>query len=188
MQEHVVSRERVYEGKVVSLRLDTVRMPDSRTATREVVEHVPAVAMVPVDGDGRILLVRQWRLPADGVLLEIPAGSTDPDEAPEPAAQRELQEETGYRAGRLTRLGGFWVAPGYCTEYIHVYLAENLEESRLDADEDENIEVVRLTLDEALAAIADGRIDDAKSQVGLLLYARRLAAAAPSASSPTPNP
>jgi ADP-ribose pyrophosphatase len=107
------------------------------------------------------------------VLLEVPAGTTDDDEEMDAAAQRELQEEVGYRAGRLTRMCGFWVAPGYCTEYIHVYLAEDLTESRLPGDEDENIEVVRLTLDEALAAIASGEIDDAKSQVGILMYAAR---------------
>ena len=139
------------------------------------VEHSPAVAIVPVAADGRIVLVRQWRSPVGTALLELPAGSTDADEEPEPAAQRELQEETGFRAGRMTRLGGFWVAPGYCTEYIHVYLAEDLTESRLDADEDENIEIEHLTLDDALARIESGEIQDAKSEVGLLLYARRLA-------------
>ena len=173
MEEETVEQRRVFGGKVVALRVDTVRFPDGRTAVREVVEHVPAVAIIAVDGDGRLLLVRQWRLPAGRALLEVPAGSTDHGERPETAVQRELQEETGYRAGRLTRLGGFWVAPGYCTEYIHIYLAEDLAESRLQADEDEHIEVVRLTLEEALAKIDSGEIDDAKSQVGLLLYARR---------------
>lgn len=177
MEEQTVSQERIYDGKVVNLRVDTVRMPNGRTAKREVVEHDQAVAIVPVTADGRILLVRQWRSPAGKALLEVPAGSTDGDESTDEAAQRELQEEVGQRAGRMTRLAGFWVAPGYCTEYIHVYLAEDLSESRLDADEDENIEVEPLTLDEALAAIADGRIEDAKSQVGLLLFAQRRAAA-----------
>lgn len=173
MEEQLVEQRRIFDGKVVNLRVDTVRMPDGRTATREVVEHVRAVAIVPVAADGRILLVRQWRLPAGAALLEVPAGSTDHGEEPEPAVQRELQEEVGYRAGRLTHLGGFWVAPGYCTEYIHLYLAEELVESRLAGDEDENIEVVPVTLDQALAMIERGEIEDAKSQVGLLRYARR---------------
>lgn len=172
MEEQTIEQRRIYEGKVVRLRIDTVRLPDGRTATREVVEHNPAVAMVPVDREGRILLVRQWRSPVDAALLEVPAGTTDDGEDIEAAVQRELQEEIGYRAGRLTRLCGFWVAPGYCTEYIHVYLAEELAESRLQADEDERIEVVPLTLKEALDAIAAGQIQDAKSQVGLLMYAR----------------
>lgn len=173
MEEQTIEQREIYHGKVVSVRVDTVRMPAGHTATREVVVHSPAVAMVPVADDGRILLVRQWRTPAGRALLELPAGSVDDDEQTEPAVQRELQEEVGQIAGQLTRLGGFWVAPGYCTEYIHIYLCEELRESRLPGDEDENIEVVPLTLGAALAAIADGTIEDAKSQVGLLLYARR---------------
>lgn len=174
MEEQTIEQRRLYDGKIVNLRIDTVRLPNGNTATREVVEHRPAVAMVPVDADGRLLLVRQWRIPAGGVLLEVPAGTTDGDEDMDTAAQRELQEEVGYRAGRLTRLCGFWVAPGYCTEYIHVYLAEDLTESRLPGDEDENIEVARLTLGEALDAISSGEIQDAKSQVGILMYAARM--------------
>lgn len=172
MEEQVIGQRRVYAGKVVNLRVDIVRMPNGYVATREVVEHRPAVAIVPVDAEGKLLLVRQWRIPAAAALLEVPAGTTDPGEDTEAAVQRELQEETGYRAGRLTRLGGFWVAPGYCTEYIHVYLAEELSESRLPGDADEHIEVERRTLDEALDAITTGEIEDAKSQVGILLYAR----------------
>ena len=171
MEEQTIDQRRIFDGKIVGLRIDTVRLPDGRTATREVVEHAPAVAMVAVDDEGRVLLVRQWRSPVGAALLEVPAGVADPGEEPEAAVQRELQEEIGYRAGRITRLAGFWVAPGYCTEYIHVYLAEDLAESRLDADEDENIEVVPLTLDDALTKIRSGEIQDAKSQVGLLLYA-----------------
>lgn len=175
MDEQTIEQRRVFDGKIISVRVDTVRMHDGRTATREVVEHRPAVAIVPVDADGNIVLVRQFRTPIGKVLLEVPAGTTDPDEDPDAAAQRELQEEIGYRAGRLTRMAGFWVAPGYCTEYIHVYLAQDLAESRLAADEDEHIEIARVPLPEALVMIADGRIDDAKSQVGLLLYAQRAA-------------
>lgn len=173
MDEQTIEQKRVYDGKVVSLRVDTVRMPNGHTAQREVVEHAPAVAIVAVDGDGRVVLVRQWRSPAGRALLEIPAGSADPGEQPEEAAQRELQEEIGYRAGRLTRLAGFWPAPGYTTEYIHIYLAEDLQESTLDADDDEHIEIERVTLEEAIHRITRGEIEDAKSQVGLLLYARR---------------
>jgi ADP-ribose pyrophosphatase len=174
VEEQVIEQRRVFDGKVVNLRVDTVKLPDGRSATREVVEHTPAVAMIPILPDGRVVLVRQWRVPAGRVLLEAPAGSVDPDEDVEGAVQRELQEETGYRSGKLTRLGGFWVAPGYCTEYIHVYLAEDLSESRLEADEDENIEVALLSLDDALAAVDSGQIEDAKTQVGLLMYARRI--------------
>src|SRR5207248_3073308 len=152
-----------------------VVLRDGRRAQREIVEHVQAVAIVPVTADGRIVMVRQYRLPVGAVMLEVPAGSLDDDENPETGAQRELQEETGFAAGRLTRIGGFWVAPGYCTEYSHIYLAEELRESRLDADEDEDVEVELLSLDDALARIDRGEIEDAKSICGLLQYARHLA-------------
>src|SRR5215211_1555052 len=175
MHERVIESRRIYDGKVVNLRVDRIEMADGRPAQREVVEHTQAVAVVPVAEDGRIVLVRQYRLPVGAVLLEVPAGSLDPGEDAETAAQRELQEETGFAAGRLTRLCGFWVAPGYCTEYIHVFLAEDLRESRLTADEDEQVEVEVLTLDEALAAVDRGEIEDAKSICGLLAYARRFA-------------
>ena len=173
MEERVLESKRIHDGKIVNLRIDTVRLPDGHEATREVVEHAQAVAVVPVDAEGRVVFVRQYRLPVEAVLLEVPAGSLDPGEDPEVAAQRELQEETGFRAGRLERLTGFWVAPGYCTEYIHVYLAQELTEDRLEADDDELIEVETLSLDEALARIDSGEIEDAKSICGLLQYARR---------------
>ena len=173
MEERVLESRRIYDGRIVNLRVDQVAFDDGRVGQREVVEHSQAVAIVAVADDGRILLVRQFRLPIGRVMLEVPAGGLDADEEPEAAAQRELQEETGYRAARLERLGGFWVAPGYCTEYIHVYLAEGLTESRLAADEDERIEVEALSLGDALALVDRGEIDDAKSICGLLQYARR---------------
>jgi ADP-ribose pyrophosphatase len=173
MDERVLESRRVYDGRIVNLRVDTVAIDDGATATREVVEHVQAVAVVPVMADGRIVLVRQYRLPAGRELLEVPAGSLDPGEDPDTAAQRELQEEIGFATRRLSRLGGFWVAPGYCTEYIHIYLAKDLYESRLDADHDERIEVEIVTLDDALGRIDTGEIEDAKSICGLLQYARR---------------
>jgi ADP-ribose pyrophosphatase len=173
LEERVLHSEWIHDGKIVNLRIDTVRLPDGHEASREIVEHSQAVAVVPVDAEGRVVLVRQYRLPVEAVLLEVPAGSLDPGEDPETAAQRELQEETGFRAGTLERLTGFWVAPGFCTEYIHVYLATSLTEDRLQGDEDERIEVETLSLDDALARIDSGVIEDAKSICGLLQYARR---------------
>jgi ADP-ribose pyrophosphatase len=170
--ETIIGSERPYDGKVVSLRVDTVRFDDGREAKREVVEHGGAVAIVAVDNDGRLLLVRQFRTPVGDDLLEVPAGGIDAGEEPEAAAQRELQEETGYRATRIRRLAGFWVAPGYCTEFIHVFVAEGLAESRLEADDDEAITVERLTLDESIAMISRGEIRDAKSIVGILAFDR----------------
>jgi ADP-ribose pyrophosphatase len=167
-----VESRRVYEGRVVNLRVDRVKLPSGRSSVREVVEHAPVVAIVALDSQGDVLLVRQYRLPAQQSLLEIPAGGVDPGESPEEAAQRELQEETGQRAGRLERLGSFFSSPGYCDEYMHLYLATGLEPSALAADADESIEVVRLPLDEALRLIERGEIRDVKTIVGLWAASR----------------
>ncbi|MBN1202810.1 MAG: NUDIX hydrolase [Anaerolineae bacterium] len=174
LKETVLSSEAVYEGKLVKLYVDQVRLPDGKTSMREVVRHPGAVAMVPLLDNGDVVMVRQFRLPAGRVLLEIPAGGLDPDEDPAAAAVRELQEEIGYRPGTLTAIGGEYTAPGYTTEFIHFYLATGLEPSNLDEDADEFLEVVRLPLDEALRQIDTGVIQDGKTIAALLLVARRL--------------
>jgi ADP-ribose pyrophosphatase len=171
-QEQVVESRRLYEGRVVSLRVDRVKLPSGRSTIREVVEHAPVVAIVALDGQGNVLLVRQYRLPVQQSLLEIPAGGVDPGESPEEAAQRELQEETGQRAGRLEHLCSFFASPGYCDEYMHLYLATALEPSVLTADADESIEVVCLPLSEALRLIERGEIRDVKTIVGLWAASR----------------
>lgn len=173
LQERVTESERVYEGRILNVRNDTVALADGRSARREIVEHAAVVAIVPLDSDGNVVLVRQYRLPAEEVLLEIPAGGVDDGEDIEAAAQREMQEETGYRAGTLGRLAGFYVSPGYVTEFIHVFLATDLVEDSIPGDDDEQIEVVRIPLAEALRLIETGEIKDAKSIVGLMLASRR---------------
>lgn len=145
------------------------------TARREIVEHGDVVAIVPVDANADVLLVRQYRLPARAVLLEIPAGGVDAGEDVEAAAQRELQEETGHRAASLERLGGFFVSPGYCTEFIHVFLATGLSAAPLAADVDEDIVLERLPLAEAVRLVETGDIRDGKSIVGIILAAKSLA-------------
>lgn len=172
MKEETLRSERIYEGKILNLRVDTIRMEDGRRAQREVVEHGAAVAIVPIDSSGKVVLVRQYRRAVDKELLEVPAGMIDQGEEPDAAVQRELQEETGYRAERIRKLAGFWVAPGYTSEFIHVYLAEGLVESSLAADDDEAIDVETHSLDDALAMIDRGEICDGKSIVGLLALAR----------------
>jgi len=174
--ERVTASRRIHEGRIVNLREDTVELSDGRTALREVVEHVEVAAVVPLDHNGEVILVRQYRLPAREALLEIPAGGVDRGESAEEAAQRELQEETGYRAGNLDRLAGFFVSPGYCTEFIHVFLATELAESVIAGDDDENIALERVTLAQAIRMIDVGEIKDAKSIVGLLLAADHVAA------------
>lgn len=174
--ERVLESRRVYEGRVVSLRVDKVALPDGRSALREVAEHAPVVVAVPLDEEGNVLLVRQYRLPVGRSLLELPAGGIDAGESVEEAVQRELQEETGQRAGHLERLGSFFVSPGYSDELMHLFLATGLEPSPLVADSDESIEVVRMPLTDALALVERGEIYDAKTIIGLWAAARRIGA------------
>jgi nudix-type nucleoside diphosphatase (YffH/AdpP family) len=171
--EETLSTRRLYEGTVVKLRVDRVRMSKGPEVLREVVEHGGAVTIVALDGEGRLLLVRQHRHATGRALLELPAGTLDREEEPEACAVRELEEETGFRAGRLQRLGGFFVAPGYCTEYIHAYLATDLEPGTAGGDEDEDIEVLALPLDEVVRLIETGELEDAKSLATLFLYLHR---------------
>lgn len=167
----VVASERLHDGWL-RVRADRLRWPSGRESRTEVIEHPGGVTIVAIDPNDRLLLVRQYRHPAGRDLLELPAGTLDPGETPETTAERELQEEAGYRPGRLERLGGFYLAPGYCTEYQHVFLATELSESRLDAEE-EAIDVEAVPLDEALRRIAAGEIVDAKTVGAVLLYLQR---------------
>lgn len=162
----------VYDGALFRVRRDTLRMDGGITARREIIEHPGAVCMVPVSDDGSILMVTQYRHAAGRRLLELPAGTLEPGEDPLDTAIRECQEEVGVRPRHVELLGGFYVAPGYTSEYIYLYACTGLEPAPLDGDADEDIEVVRLTLEEALAAIDDARIVDAKSIVGILIWAR----------------
>lgn len=168
----VVSIETVYRGSLFDVELATLEMDGGVVARRETIRHPGAVCMVPVLADGSLLLVTQYRYAAGRRLLELPAGTLEPGEAPQAAVARELQEEVGHAPGRVVPLGGFYVAPGYTSEYIHLFACLDLEPSRLAGDEDEDIEVERRTLAEALAAVEAGAICDAKSVIGVLRWAR----------------
>ena len=172
--EPTVETQLLFEGKILNLRVDNVRLPDGRLATREIVEHGQAVCMVPLDGQGNVLLVRQYRKPAEAELLEVPAGGMDDGETPEEAVLRELQEEIGFTAGTLQHLSSSWVAPGWCTEFIHSYLATDLRPAKLAPDDDENISVVPVPLDRIPGLIEKGEIKDMKSIASLLLALRFL--------------
>lgn len=170
----VVASRRAFESFIVDLRVDSLREAGGTTYDRVVVEYGVAVVLVPVDGDGLLLMVRQYRHPVRRWLLELPAGGVDErDASPEDAALRELREETGFR-GALTRIGGLFLAPGYSDEYQHMYVARDLVEDPLDADEDENLVLERVTLDDALAFVDSGEICDAKSIAALLMYLRHV--------------
>jgi len=170
LAEETLSSEVLFDGRAIKVRVDTVRRPDGRRTTREIVEHAAVIAVIPVDNDGNVLLVRQFRKPVEKELLEIPAGGIDPGEDAEAAVIRELQEEIGFRPGRLERLGGFYSAPGYATEYIHLYLAADLVPGRLHAEDTEEIKLVRVPLAQVPELISSGKIEDAKSIAGLLYY------------------
>lgn len=181
LAERVVASELIRRGRVFEYRVDTVERADGSTAQRDIVGHPGAVAVLALDDAGRLLLVRQWRAPTGGALLEIPAGTLDVHagvtEDPGVAARRELEEETGYRAATWRRLASFWTAPGFATELMHLYLATGLEgagdgDERLVPDEDERLELRRVPLDEALAMVERGDLSDAKSLVGILLLDR----------------
>ena len=174
MHEKITHTESIYSGRVVKLVVHDVELPDGKSSKRELVQHPGAVAVVALDAEQNVLLVRQYRIAADQILLEIPAGTLNPGEDPEACAVRELQEETGYRPGQIEKIGGIFVAPGYTTEFIHLYLASDLIDSKLAQDEDEFLEVERLPLAEALKWVEQGDIIDGKSISALLLVARRL--------------
>ena len=169
LAETTVESASLYQGRILSLRRDRVRLPSGRLTIREVVEHSDSVCMVPLDEAGNVVLVRQYRTPTESVLLEVPAGGIEDGEVSEQAVLRELQEEIGYTAGSLRFLSGFWLAPGWCDEFMYAYLATDLIPSRMNPDDDEIIETVRVPLNETLGLIERGEIQDAKSIASLLL-------------------
>jgi ADP-ribose pyrophosphatase len=169
-KEKTLSTDRIFEGQIVNLRVDRVRMPDGRESTREVIEHSACVAIIPIDTEDNVLLVRQYRYAPEKELLEIPAGGIDGDENPEEAVRREMQEETGYLPGKVERLGGFYSTPGFCNEYLYLYLAADLTPSQLFAEDTEGITVIPTPLKDIPGLIESGSICDAKSIAGLLTY------------------
>ncbi|EES72253.1 nudix-type nucleoside diphosphatase, YffH/AdpP family [Paenibacillus sp. oral taxon 786 str. D14] len=169
LKETTVSTEPVFQGRVISLQIDTVKLPDGTTATREIVKHPGAVAVLAVH-EGRLLLVDQYRQAMGRCELEIPAGKLELGEDPAEAAVRELQEETGYRCDKLTHLHSFYTSPGFADEIIHLYLAEQLSPGEMSPDVDEFLEVQEVTLEEALGLIAEGRIADAKTIMAVYIW------------------
>jgi ADP-ribose pyrophosphatase len=174
MVEKTVTSRFVYTGQVVKLRIDIVETANGRRATREIVEHADCVAVVPVDEQGNILLVRQYRYATGKELLEIPAGGVDPGENVVAAVRREMGEETGFSPKTIKRLGGFYSSPGFCTEYLHLFLATDLVPNRLKAEDTEDITMVKVKPDEVEDLIASEAIGDYKSVAGLLMYLNKI--------------
>lgn len=170
--ERTMKSEKVFDGKILSLRVDTVELPDKKYSKREVVEHDPAVAIVAADKEGNILLVKQYRKPIEKSLLEIPAGVLEIGENPKEGALRELKEETGYIAKDLEYITEFYSTPGFCTEKMYIFFAEDITKSTQELDEDEFIECIKVPLDKLVKMIEVGEIMDAKTIVGILMYKR----------------
>jgi ADP-ribose pyrophosphatase len=171
--EETLSREIIYRGRAVGVRVDQVQTPSGRVTTREIVEHADCVAIIAIDDSNNLLLVNQFRKPVEKELLEIPAGGIEPGEDPADCVRREMREETGYLPRKVEKLGGFYSTPGYCTEYLYLYLATDLVLNPLQAEDTESIQLKRVPPDEIIGLIDSGAICDAKSIAGLLIYLKQ---------------
>ncbi len=169
MKFELLDTERIFEGRVFTIRRDNLRTPDGRTTKFDIVEHHGSVVIVPIDEKGNLLLVRQYRHAALDDMLELPAGVLEKNEEPILSAARELREETGMAAKKLVELGKFYLAPGYSTELMTVFLATDLYINPLDPDADEFLEVEKVPLAEALSIAEAGKMPDAKTLAALLM-------------------
>lgn len=169
MKPKITNQAQVYQGKVFKVRTDQVQLESGRQTAYDVVEHPGSVTMIPVDDDGLIWLIRQYRHPARTSLLEFPAGTLEGGEDPEDCAVRECQEEIGMEPGELLFLGSYYLAPGYSSEQTHLFLVRDLQPAPLQADEDEVINIEKFSVDEIYDLIASDGLQDAKTLAGLLL-------------------
>lgn len=169
MEFETLQTETTYRGRAFNVRKDRVRVPSGHVTQLDIVEHVGAVTVVPVDDEGQIWFVRQYRHAAGKELLELPAGTLEPGEEPEYCAGREIREEIGMRAGRLRKLGEFFLAPGYSTEFMHMYLATGLVPDPLPGDHDEFLSIERVPLAQVDNLVRSGAIQDGKTLAGIYL-------------------
>lgn len=169
-EEKTVSSEKVFQGRIIKVKVDKVAMPDGSVATRELVEHPGGVGVVAITDNDEIIMVRQYRKPLDKVIYEIPAGKLDNGEAHRECGIRELSEETGMTAGRFEYLGFIYPSPGFTDEVTHVYLATDLSQGEVHPDQDEYLDVERVPVQKAYEMVLDNEINDAKSVFGILKY------------------
>lgn len=169
-EEKTINSEKIYDGTIISLRIDEVELPDGKRAKRELIKHSGAVAIIPVTTDGKLVLVRQYRKALDRTIVEIPAGRIEIGEDPRETAKRELEEETGYGVKELTFVQAFATSPGFADEIVYLYLAEDLIEieNPAEGDEDEFIDILEVTIEEAESLVETGEIYDAKTAFALL--------------------
>jgi len=165
-EEKTVSTKRVYDGIVVNLRVDTVELPDGKTALRDIVEHPGGVGIVAITDDNKILMVKQYRKPIEKAIIELPAGKLDKNEDIEVCGRRELEEETGYKAKEFTYLGYMYPSPGFDDEVTHLYLARDLYKGEVNLDEDEYLDVYKYDISEVKEMIMNNEINDAKTVIG----------------------
>lgn len=169
-EEKTIETKQIYQGKIIDLQVDDVTLPNGKTAKRELIKHPGAVAIIPITNDNKILFVKQYRKPLEKTLLEIPAGKLEEGEEPEKTAERELEEETGYQAESLTYVTSFYTSPGFANELMYIYLTKDLKKlaEPVAGDEDEFVEVVALSLEEAKAHVKNQDIHDAKTNYAIL--------------------
>lgn len=172
MTRHLLTSETIFKGRVFAIDRDRLRDVNGMEIVREVVRHNGGAGALPVFDDGRVALVRQYRHPTGGELLEIPAGKLEVGETPLECAAREVEQEIGWRAGRIEKLCEFYTTPGFCAEKLFIYLATDLQPSTQQLDEDELVEVVYLPLAEAIQMALCGEIEDSKTLIALLWAAR----------------
>lgn len=163
-----INSQVAFNGKIIDVKVDTISLPDGKTAKREVVVRGDATAIVPIDEKGNVILVEQYRHPVGDMVLEIPAGMLEEGEDPKACAIRELEEETSFITNELTYITTMYPTVGFCTEKLHIYLAKNLQQGNFNFDDDEFIEVKKVPLEEAINMIYTGKIIDSKTIVGLL--------------------
>lgn len=169
-QNAKIRSETIYLGKKINLSLITSTYDDGTSKKTELVEHGGAVLIIPITGDNKIVFIKQYRKAIDKILIELPAGTLEKNELPKNCADRELREETGLKANKLTDFGGFFSTPGFCTEYIHMFIGQNLEQNPLIAEDTDNIDIIHISLKDALDKIKTGEIIDAKTIIAIYKY------------------
>lgn len=167
-EEKTMKSDKVYEGKILNLKVDTVEMPDKKYSKREIIEHPGGVAMIALTSNDSLILVKQYRKAVEDFLIEIPAGKLELNEEPRETAIRELKEETGMESNKLTYLSEFYTSPGYCNEKIHLYLAEDLKKVDYEPEPGEFLEVLEFEIDELIKMVKMGEIIDSKTIIGIL--------------------
>ncbi|MCL1631880.1 NUDIX hydrolase [Sporolactobacillus sp. CPB3-1] len=163
LTETKISSKEIFNGRIVHLYVDQVKLPNGEESTREVVKHPGAVAVIAVNDEGKLLLVRQYRYPLNGIIYEIPAGKLEPGENPDDSAMRELEEETGYRCEKMKKIASFYSSPGFSDELLHIYYTDTLIKGKQNLDQDEFLEVCTVNTNEAVEMVKKCQIYDAKS-------------------------